>query len=301
MKRLLSWLAFIIALVGWDQFLLRPVQYYLGQHNSVAALALELLKPINAVYPGDLCLGWLFIAASAILIPIAIVAIAKTFRGITGYIERSEIAISVLETKITVEMLSADKASGRITRRQKFHANRDNVGAYRYSSTSDAGDIQKNDISSTATVDNDNVVFALHKTKRGKTVELIESYSRKLPRSWWATYLPDNVVLALYEHTSILDKKIVERCVTIVNNGEFDVAEPLYQLTVNKNPMSNIYLTLSFFETNAPSVNQIRCMVISENAVTYLTPEMLALNGRVSYEIYVKRLFQQTLRFEWTN
>lgn len=301
MRKILSALGVIVAAAGWNQFLFRPFTYYLDGHSFAGTLA-ELIKPQNAIYSGDTLLGWLFIVSSLFIVPLTLLLIATIIRSLIKYVERSETPFTVLKTHVLIEMMAQDKSKGRITRTQKFHANRTGIGAYRFNHSSEAGHVAKGDITVSTRLNGRNITKRLHKMQKASTIEVVEVFTHPMPVSVPATYLPDNLVLMLYEQFGLFDTKVAERQTITKNSNEFNSDSPMYQLTVLRNPVRNVTFDISFFETDCPRSDDVRCMVLADTAVSYREPTVSSSGDRTTYSIYVKRLLPgESLRFEWDN
>ncbi|WP_293474820.1 hypothetical protein [Phenylobacterium sp.] len=295
----------LVGLVSWLQFFWQPIGFFLSRPNAdLAAVLAELLKPTNEIYRDGIAIGYLFLLSLPLVVVVATALVLQTIRRGLRYIEGSEVTISVLETRPTLALDGDDMAKGKVERRQLFHANRRGTSAYHFehSATAEAGEILLNTNHVASYIDGQKITRELISRGGRKRCEVIETFSRELPTSWLATYMPDGWVLWLYSSKWLFKNIVVSRTAEIANLNEYNTREPVFQITALRYPATHVYLKLTFPESCERHINQPRCFRIKENGVQELDLRREADGpGRKALEVHVRNLNQESLRIQWSN
>lgn len=295
----------LVGLVSWLQFFWQPIGFYLDRPGAgIGDVVAELLKPTNAIYRDGVGIGYLFLLSLPLVAVAAAALLLQTIRRGLRYIESSEVAISVLETRLTLALDGDDMSRGRVERRQLFHANRRGTSAYHFehSASAEAGEILSDTAQVRSYIDGAKITNELIKRPSRKRCEVIETFKQELPTSWLATYLPNSWVLWLYRAGWLFKTIVVSRTASIDNLNEYNTREPVFQVTALRYPATHVYLRLTFPEACERHIGQPRCFRIKENNV-----EVLDLRpdtdgpGRKALEVHVRNLNQESLRIQWEN
>lgn len=293
-----GWLVVAGAGVGWLEFLVKPLRER-PPRGGVGQVLSDLLRFVPDTYGWPLA-GYVFLATSLLLALAGIILVMRPIRMLLNYLEVSEAPVSVLRSDITLHLEDELLTRCTTTRRQHFHANRDDVQAYHYSESSVDGRIDAQAISVKSWIGDELITKETIKHAAGKSVETIEIFTRTLPRSLLATYLPSGIVFALAE--SFFKKVVVNRIVTTAEEDEYNGGWPMFQVTAVRYPASNVSITISFPSKTAPLDTEIHAYLITTNAVQTLRVESRSEGGRCVYRAKVSSLKkEQSFRIQWVN
>lgn len=302
--RLLFSIASIIgAAAGWSTLLWPPVQAYYNRPGvGFWDTLVKLASPTNSIYPDGIFVGWLFIASTILLsfaVPLSLLqALSKLIR----YIEQSEADVTLLDIKLTARF---DDRMERCTlfREQRFHANRHGTTAYHYNQEAHSvnATIDSNTFVMNSSINNERITNDFIIRASARSFEAIEVFDRPLPKSFLATYLPDWLVLILYDHSTILDKVVVERVGEIEISNEHNGTSPIIQLNSLKRVAKNVTIVVDFPGHLAPHPADVKCFVIRENVVSSIHPRCSPAGERRLFTAYISALDHASLRFQWDN
>lgn len=292
------------ALAGWSTLLWPVVRYYSTTgKTSVWATFLELLRPTNAIFTDGYMTGWIFLLIGIVLIFAVPLAALQLLGSLLRYVALSEVEISILETRLTLRFEDSEMRRCTVTRKQLFHANQPGHGAYHYEHTisSETGEVVDGSFDMASTLGDELLTSDFLFRRSKKRLEAIEMFKRPLPTSFFTTYLPDWLVLLIFNHTSILDHVVVERIGEIQNMNEYNGDSPVFELTSVRYPASNVYITIDFPKEVAPAVADVKCFRIKANVVSPIHPRCSPEGERRIFTAYVDRLEQEKLRLQWSN
>lgn len=298
--RILTRLVFLLALsataFSWIQFLWPPFAQFAAS-NSFWAVALELIRPTNAIYPGMVFGGWLFLFAGLT----AFLFLGILCRSVLLYIEHSQVAISVLETDVHLSFAGPLMVDATLTRKQHIHANRYDVRSYRsaIATTSQTGSLVDDSFSAVSEANGDKLTKEVLLIGGGKSIELIEIYKRPLPVNPLLTYMPNSVSNGL---RGFFKKSVIERRTRLCLENEYNQREASISVSADRFPVSNVTIRIDFHTETAPRSDNIRAFLIKDNIADevdvipdFSKPEMTVYRARRS------SLKQAMLRLTWTN
>ena len=304
-KALWHWLfgvaATLVTLAGWSELLTKPLLAYREQHDSWAVL--RRLLTGDGIYDGW-AEGYLFLLLTLILLAILVYAISRASATINGYIDKSRVDLSILQTRIRVYVEDVDMRRAQIRREQLFHANAPDVQAYHYSHTPDAGRVVHGSFNIETTVADEVVTSDTEAilVSGGKGIEITEMYSGPLPTSFFTTYLSDRWVLALHKAPLRMFRKVLAyRAVSFISEGEYDQDEPRYQLQLLRYPAHEVSFEISFPGETAPDLCDIRILRIRENAATPIKPSYVPHERRMVLSFSVYDADNERVRVRWSN
>lgn len=303
-RSILKTVGLLVSGAGMLAFVAVPFRAHDDPLGDPGGFLSQLLPFGSSLYGGVPGLSWLFLAILALLLLAAALIVHTLLTGIASYISRSRVGISVLQTELCLEIEDHAMTRARVRREQLFHANRRNVSAYHFEhrATASGGSIDPASITMTSIIDHDNVTDHLIKSRGiGKQIDTIELFKRPLPTSFFATYLPNSVVLFLHERMKMFRKTIVHRTGEMLYNNEYNIPEPIFQLASVRYPVTNVRMKVVFPEQAAPPADRIDCFLIEENTVKKITPARVGDQGRVTYTIDLRSFYQAKLRIQWRN
>jgi hypothetical protein len=203
-----------------------------------------------------------------------------------------------------MDLVMEDKARTRATvrRQQVFHANRPEVSAYHLVCRADheTGHIDMDDISLVSIIGGEKITKDILKRGTPKAVDLIEVYQHNLPNGLLVTFLP-NWLVAMLHPTGLFDSVLVKRTGHVVYLDEYSGAESVISMSAMRYPVTNTFLTISFFNGSEPYADDMRGFLIKENAVEEIAVAMKVVGERTIFEVCVRSLYQETLRVQWKN
>lgn len=288
---------FVGAVYGWADFLWKPL--YTSELSLAFKLA-ELVKPISPLYEFPFG-GWLFIIASTAISIWILVVILQVARWILTYIDDSRAAISILETNMRLDFDDSSMQRATLSRDQLLHANRA-VTAYRATASVSAekATIEPNSFRSFVEVDGRDIIEKTMQFGSPRECETIEMFSRPLPLSILATYLPNGLVHFLRDQ--FLDV-IVNRKTSLVHLNEYCVEKPFIKLSAPPRPINNFKLEINFFSETAPDKDDIEAFLVSENTARPVTPiiDPNAPIGITRYTFKCRRVSNVSLLVTWRN
>lgn len=308
-SRRLAWKLFfsiagvIGAAAGWSTLLWPPVQaYYTKPGAGIWATLATLLSPTNQIYPDGIFVGWLFIVSTTLLLFAIPLSLLQILSKLIRYVEQSEADVSLLDIKLTARF---DDKMEKCTlfREQRFHANRPGTTAYHYiqETHSPNGSIDPNTFVLNSAINNIKITKDFIIRSSSRFFEAIEIFDKALPKSFLATYLPDWLVLLIYDHSTLLDKVIVERVGEITIYNEHNGTSPIIQLNSPKRVAKNVTITIDFPGEFAPHPADVKCFLIRENVVSSIHPRCSPAGERRLFTAYVSALDHASLRFQWDN
>jgi hypothetical protein len=255
-KHLVAFLVAFIGLSGWLSILYPPIRTYAQANNaSFWDIVYQCASIENNIYPGDPFFGWIFLVSSVILAFLVPISGLRALSGALHYLDLSERDISILQTNLTVRFEDNSLCVARVSREQLFHANVRGVEAYNFEhiiSSSD-GEIVPNSFDTYSMINNELITKELIIREQSKKLEATEVFYRPLPYSVMTTYLPDAMVLFIYNITNIFDHVVVERTGSLKNRNEYNGKDPIIQLTTNKYSAKNVTVRLDFPSVNCPA------------------------------------------------
>lgn len=260
----------LAVLIGWAEFMFKPIRFYAKQKNSSLSEALADLVQINHPAFDWPVASIVWLVASVLLLYLATVLIMRPVRRALDFIERAEAPISILESEIELKMLDSDLNLCRTTRKQLLHANSDGVDAYHYNQTSSHGIFDASSLSISSRLGGINVTANLITRIIGKKLETIEQFSQSLPTNPFATYMPDNWVRFLFRHLNWFRRSVIVRECKITDMGEYSVPTPTYQLTALRYPASNINITISILRKSVCKKETFKAFLVMAQAVRAL-------------------------------
>lgn len=296
-------LVIISAIVSWADFLFKPLtQTELLQTGGMAAVVADLLRPVPTIYGWPLA-GYIFIISTVLLAFVAALLFLRPIRWTLNYLEASEAPVSVLESKIDLHFEDSTLATCRVSRMQRLHANQACIEAYHYNQTAHKGTIDPGRITIDSRINNDRVTKDIIHRASGKSVEIIERFSRPLPTSWLVTYFPDRLVTMLHDSLGLFQKVIVTRQMEAFHSSEYDGDSPVFQMKSVRYPVSSITISLDFPVISAPADDEVVSYLISSHAAQSVSiVPSTAVNGRKRFTATVRSLgVQQTFRVQWRN
>jgi hypothetical protein len=292
-----------VAVVGWSTLLYPPVEFYLSKpQTGFGGLLVELLKPSNAIFPDGYGVGWIFLASSLALAIAVPLAGLQLLSAALRYIEASEATISVLESKFTLHFEDEAMSKSILTREQVFHANRPAVSSlpYTHSVNSPDGEIVSGSFKISSFIKDKKLTSHVMEDFSPNRIEAIEVLSRNLPTSLLATYLPDWLVLAIFNHTALLDGVIVERHGEIKHVNEFNGERARLEFRTDKFATRNMTVTISLPLSASHCVSDLTCFIIHRHAVSEIHPRSTVQGDRRLICLFIDRLSQEVLRIQWT-
>lgn len=300
---LISLLAVIGAVVGWMEFFIKPIQRQaeIGKLHVADVLG-DLLKLTPDTYGWPFA-GYLLILSGVLIASIGTVVILRPVRAVLDYLDVSEAHISVLKSEIRLVMRDVGMTSSETHRTQMLHANAPKVSAYQMSITPLHGEIDADNVSYESRINDELITEDLLVSKHGKTFEIVERYLRDLPQNYWATYLPNWLVLWLYNFGPFFKKVIVQRTGSSAEKEEYCGENPYFQLHAIRYPVSDISITVEFFDETAPDLDDVNAWLITSNAVQKINmvPDRTEI-GKLKVSVRNRRLSQdQKLRIQWKN
>jgi hypothetical protein len=294
------WLLIIISIFSWIQFAWPTFAAFLSTNKNFTPfeILLILLNPFDkTIYKETIFAGPLFLTASFI----AFTSIGLVYNSFANYINNSRSAISVIYTKIDIVFHDLELSKSTITRNQYIHANQPSVRAYRSSITTSApnGKVIGNSYRSSSSINGKNITEEVMSFGDDNSLELIEIFKSDLPINKIATYLPN---FAVYQLRSIFSQTIVERQTQIVQENEYNHDKPSFSLSSIRYPVSNATITVSFPNSTAPSQNDIKALLISENLADIIDiTTKIEDPSRTIYCVNLKELRNSTLKIIWNN
>ena len=302
-KIVISFLGGSIILIGWAEFIFKPIRHYAEATNLTIGEAFgDLLKIQPSVYDWPFA-GYVFLITSTIILYFSFVLIMRPVRAALEFIEGSEAPISILESKIELFMQDADMRVCETRRRQILHSNSEKVNAYHYSQSSTHGVLKKDLLRIESRIAGNLITDNLLKREFGKTLDTIELFNRELPTNLIATYLPDIAVLFLHRQFKLFKNSLITRECDGTDENEYSVQYPFYQLTVARYPVSMITLTLNFPVGSVYRKGTIKAFLIRNQAVREVA--VAPLNDdpkRTKFQVEINKLKQQeSLRIIWEN
>lgn len=306
LKRLFSLAVLVGSVFGYSQLMTGPLAYLATPPapsqppHSLTSLVGELLKWNSPIYPGTLGGGYFFLLFSAVMV----VIITIFMRTMSDYLVHSRSGISILETRLTCEMLNPLMTRATVRREQRFHANR-SVKAYHmeFRATEPGGTIDRDTFRIKSMIKGTEVTDRARlerlKIPQGATgLVVTEPYQHHLPTNLLATYLPNFLVLQL---KNFFRGVIVERQISLDYINEFCGEHPKVQLTSVRYPVTNVVLEISFFSDTAPDEQDIHCDVLRDNIADPVDPVVTTRDGKTLYTFNVGRLYQETVCVHWKN
>lgn len=298
---LLRWAFWLMAGVGaffsWWQILWPPVSFYSRAKDDPGSFAVvaELLKPHNAIYDEPF-LGWVFLVLTVVLA----LVILHCFRNVADYLEHSRVGLSVLETVVDVEMQDDARNMAIVRRQQTIHANRKGITAYRFGSSTDTpgGRIVKSALHHQSSVGNKNITKELIFRGSDSSLDIIEVFTRELPTSLLATFLPNIAVCALHK-LGLFENTVVVRRGESTYQNEFSEPQGLYSVSSTKYPISRTIIRVSFVIGHAPAPDKIRGFLIRENVVEEVVLTSSSSQTHFTFEAKANSLHLESLRVQW--
>lgn len=303
LRTALAMIGGLAILIGWAEFMFKPVRYYARIHDMSL---LESIGDLAQIYSPafDWPLGGIvWIVSSLLLLYLGAILMMRPIRAALDFIERSEAPISILESTIELKMLDADLKSCRTSRRQLIHANKPEVDAYHYGMTTSHGSVEPSSISISSKINSKNITKEVIKRISGKSVETIEIFNSPLPTSLFATYLPDAVVRFVYSQFNIFKKQIVSRESVVTHSDEYSVATPTYQLAVQRYPASRVSIILNLPANSVCKTSTARAFLVMNQAVREI-PVVPRDDGDGRIRLVVEQSSlrpQQALLITWEN
>jgi hypothetical protein len=303
LANLVASLIIIGVIVSWSDFLFKPLtRTPLLEAGGVAAVVGDLLQPVPTTFNWPLA-GYVWLISALLLAFVAAIIFFRPVSWVLRYLEASEAPVSILESKITLHFEDAALRICRVDRSQRMHANLPCIEAYHYNQTAIKGTIDEARIHIDSRIDSDRVTKDLIKRASGKSVEVIETFTRPLPTSYWVTYLSDRVVTMLADSLKLFKKVIVTRTMTAYHLDEYDGPAPLFQMTAIRYPVSSITITLDFPVATAPAEGEVGAYLITSHAVQ--TVSVVPISGATGRKIFQATLtslrYKQTFRVYWSN
>lgn len=292
------WLAAAVAaFFSWWQILWPPVSFYSRVKENPGSVAVigELLKPHNAIYDEPF-LGWVFLILTLVLV----LVLVHFFRSVADYLQHSRVGISVLETKMEVEMQDAARDMAIVRRHQTIHANRRGITAYRFGSSTDTpgGRIVKAALRHQSSVGNKNITKELISRGSESNLDIIEVFTRELPTSVLTTFLPNIVVCALHR-IGLFEGTVVVRQGESTYQNEFNENQGVYSVSSTKYPISRTVIRVSFVLGHEPPPDKIRGFLIRENVVEEVALSSSSSQTHFTYEARANSLHMESLRVQW--
>jgi hypothetical protein len=301
--QLLSWIfwaaALVAGVVSWLQFLWPPIGAYRAATNArVRDVLLELLKPTNNIYDKIPFLGWAFIVVTVLLV----LLILATVRAILDYVENSLIGISILESDIDYVMQTADRTRAIARRSQSFHANRKGISAYHLTYKADAHDgaIDLPTLRLDSMVGGVSITKELLRRGNERSLDVIEMYSKELPTSLTATFLPNWLVAMLSKH-GLFEKIVIKRNGECCYINEFSTKQSIVSISAAPYPVTNTRVSVWFITGHEPEKDNIRALFIRENAAKETGVSIHTDGMHTIFSVQARNLYKETLRIQWTN
>jgi hypothetical protein len=307
-RRSLRWMLTVAGVVagavGWSTLLWPPVKYFYSQPTATFWSTLSDLAtlPAGTIFPEGFGIGYLFIFSTLLLIFAVPLVSVRLLSALLRYVERSEVDVSLLEINLAYRF--EDRLHRVVaTREQLLHANRPGLTAYHYLQTASApgSAIDATTFEMTSILDGNRITDDFIIRAQPREFEAIEIFKRALPTHFLATYLPDWLVLLLWNHSKILDRVIVQRNGQIEITGEHDGESATIELRSLKRVAKRVTISLDFPHDVAPRQEDMRCFVIRDNVVASIYPQCHTAGPRRIYEAYVAELEGATMRFQWNN
>lgn len=299
----LTFLGGAAILIGWAEFMFKPIRYYAEQQNLTLTESMaDLLRIQPSAYDWPFS-GYVFLVTSTILLSFALVLILRPVRAALDFVEGSESPVSILESRIELVMHDADMTVCTTRREQIMHANGANVDAYHYGQEAVAGSIQADKLKIESRINGTIITRDLLKRVQGKSVDTIERFNHSLPTNFIATYFPDSLVLFLFRTFGWFKHCLVKRTCSSQDRGEYSLKAPMYQLAVSRYPVSKVSVTLNFPVGSVYIKGSAKAFLILNHAVMEIP--VATLDDDPSREKLVIELEkikpQQTLRIVWEN
>ncbi len=267
-------------------------------HDAVDTF-IALLQIPTPIYPDVPIGGYLFLAAS--VIPLVVLGI--WVRQAIEYWDNARVPLSVLETDVTLSFAEPDMKRAILTRKQFFHANQPDVGAY-HSTTKVDGEkasIDPNHQVFDAQVGHRSIKGEIIKQGNEKSINVIEIYNESLPRNPLVTILPNQVVHSIYKNFGAFFNVIVKRTTVIHLVDEYNAKEPFYSISSMRYPVTNVKLRFLFHSETAPSPEDISAFLIKDNLAMRLALPPCHEGAFTTYEVAVREFKSATIRVAWNN
>ena len=301
LKKLAKPIALIVAIVSWIEFLLKPVFFWaVNPGRSQGEILQELLKFRNSIYDVPV-LSYLFLASLPFAALTVAVLTAALLRALIRYLDNSEVGISVIHTKIHVELSGPNLEKAIVTRDQLFHANQAHTSAYHleYGPSSATGVLHDDPLEFQSSIRKTKITEDIITDVEGRGHKIIETYDRELPVSVLATYLPGKWVHFLYKNDIFFHGVIVKRRIRVRYDNEYIGENRKVQVKAPLYPGSAVVIEVSFPDHQAPPQSDLSCFRIMNNRVEKVPVERTSDNGRTVYSTEVRNLFKETLRLAW--
>lgn len=303
MKIGLAFLGGAAILIGWAEFIFKPIRFYAKQQNLTLGESLaDLMRVQPSAYDWPFS-GYVFLITSAIIVYFGLVLVVRPVRAALDFLEGSESPVSILESQIELFMHDADMNTCTTYRKQIMHANGENVDAYHYGQVANAGTILADKLRIESRINGAVITRDLLKRMQGKSVDTIERFNHPLPTNIVATYLPDSLVLFLFRTFGWFKRCLVKRTCSSQDRGEYCQKDPMYQLAVSRYPVSKVSVTLNFPIGSIYVKGSVKAFLILNHAVMEIP--VTTLDDDPKREKLVVELEkirpQQTLRIVWEN
>ena len=292
-------LALVLALVSAVTFFAPPLLY---PPMSISNFIQDFFKFRSPIYNEIPLISYILVSFILYFLIYSIVFFAR-------YFINQFARISVLETALTLAFTNKDLSVAIVEREQYFHANRKNISAYHFqhSVTAKHGTIDLSNIlliskigdRTINTTENGEISYIISGSE--KTVDLIETYERNLPRSILATLLPNSFVLFLHKNFHFFSRSIVYRTGRMCYLNEFNTDQPRFEISAYRYPVTNVKLKVVFPEHTDPGNHNVKGMIIDDNSVKRVQPSLKTENSNTIYEIKVRKFANKRLRITWKN
>ena len=279
-------------LIGWAEFMFKPVRYYARLHNMSLLECLGDLAQIDSPAFDWPLGGIVWIASSLLFLYLAAIFMMRPIRAALDFIERSEAPISILQSTIELKMLDHDLKNCQTSRKQLIHANKNDVDAYHYNIATSYGTVESTSLQISSRINNKNITKEVIKRITGKSVETIEIFESSLPTSIFATYLPDLAVRLAYIHLGLFKRHVVSRESVVSHSDEYSVSAPTYKLAVQRYPASKVCILLNLPAASVCKTATVRAFLVMNQAVQEI-PVVPRDDGDGRVRLVVE---QQTLR-----
>lgn len=300
LNALAAWALLLGGTFSWVQLLWPPVGKFLSKTPDATPFSVlaDLLSFRSVIYEGYPLLGYIFLLVG--IIPFVLLTLLG--RTILNYIDNSNVPISVLETSINLSFEDDLMTRSMVRRDQLFHANR-YVTAYKFTTelTGEHASFVPDGIFVESCIGQRKVTKEVLRYGSARKRELIEAFDGALPTRLWSTYLPNALILGLYNWLGAFKSVVVKRVAWTRSLHEYDGESAMLGLTSLMYPVTNVRVRIDFPQATAPLGDAISAVLISENIVEpiHLTPD--ARPNVIRYEVRLRSFKKVTLRVRWTN
>lgn len=298
--RLVGLIAFIVALTGWLEVFVPPVIYYKSAiPNKPFGIFDTLIHHPDRIYPDHPVFAVIFLATSPIMVLAIVLFISNIIRYTISYLEFAEVGISVVSTKLVLTIDGDQRQNSTLYREQLFHANRPGTSAYHYSftTTSEHGEMVDNSFEIETTLGGKKITKEVIKDASKRKMDVIEIFDAPLKTSFLATYLPDGLVLFIYNNSTFFHRTVAQRRTSVSHLNEYNSNNPMFQVTAPLYPSSKVELEVSFPSDNCPA--RVQCFRIKQNDVQEIHPPASKIGNRRVFKVDVNNLYQEKLRIQW--